>query len=80
MYNVNETLGSTLPHGNRAKGQLNSELIYEVIVYPKMPTKKLPRFLPYALINFQGKNLGNFWLAFWEKRRPHKCILNLTGL
>ena len=42
--------------------------------------QKLPRFLPYPLINFQGKNLGNFWLAFWEKRWPHKFILNLTDL
>jgi hypothetical protein len=30
--------------------------------------QKLPRFLPYPLINFQGRNLGNFWLVFWEKR------------
>ena len=26
--------------------------------------QKLPGFLPYPLINFQGRNLGNFWLAF----------------
>ena len=62
------------------KCQLNSEWIYEVVVSPKMPTKKLTRFLPYPLINFQGRNLGNFWLAFWEKRWPHKFILNLTDL
>ena len=30
--------------------------------------------------NFQGRNLRNFWWAFWEKRWPHKFILNLTDL
>ena len=30
-----------------AKGQLNSEWIYEAIVFPKMQTKKLQEFLPY---------------------------------
>ena len=29
-----------------SKGQLNSEWIYEVIVSPKMPTKKFPDFCP----------------------------------
>ena len=42
--------------------------------------QKFEGFLPYPLINFQGRNLGNFWLAFWEKRWPHKFILNLTDL
>ena len=42
--------------------------------------QKLSRFLPYPLINFHGRNFGNFWLAFWEKRWPHKFILNLTDL
>ena len=32
------------------------------------------------LINFQGRNPSNFWLAFWEKWWPHKFILNLTDL
>ena len=31
---------------SNAKGQLNSELIYEVIVSPKMPTKIFPDFCP----------------------------------
>ena len=41
---------------------------------------KFLRFLPYPLINFKGRNPSNFWLAFWEKRCPHKFILNLTDL
>ena len=31
------------------KGQLNSELIYEVIVSPKMPTKNVKDFCPEIL-------------------------------
>ena len=42
--------------------------------------QKLPRILPYTLINFQGRNHCNFWLAFWEKWWSHKSILNLTDL
>ena len=33
---------------------------------PKIPTENY-RFLPYPLIDFQGRNLCNFWLGFWEK-------------
>ena len=33
-----------------------------------------------VLIYFQGRNPRNFWFAFWEKRWPHKFILNLTDL
>ena len=36
--------------------------------------QKLQEFLLCPLINFQGRNPCNFWLAFLEKRRPH----NLT--
>ena len=32
------------------------------------------------LINFQGRNPGNFWLVFWEKHWPHKFILHLIDL
>ena len=32
------------------------------------------------VVNFQGRNLWNFWLEFWDKRWPHKFILNLTDL
>ena len=28
----------------------------------------------------EGRNPSNFWFAFWEKRWPHKLILNLTDL
>ena len=42
--------------------------------------QNLQRFLPYPLINFQGRNLCNFWLEFWEKQWPHKFILNLFDL
>ena len=36
--------------------------------------------MPHPRIKFQGRNLGNFWLAFWAKWWPHKFILNLTDL
>ena len=42
--------------------------------YPVSSDLKLP------LINFQGRNPSNFWLAFWEKRWPLRFILNLTDL
>ena len=31
------------------KGQMISECPYEIIVYPKIATKKFPRFLPWPL-------------------------------
>ena len=46
----------------------------------KNPNQKLQRFLPYPLINFQGRNLCNFWLGFWEKWWPHKLIQNWSDL
>ena len=39
-----------------AKGQIISECPYEKIVYPKIATKKFPRFLPWALRRGQIKN------------------------
>jgi hypothetical protein len=58
----------------RYKGQLNSELIYEVIVSPKMPTKIFPDFCP-------GCHLENVWLAFWRNDDLiNSFILNLTDL
>ena len=42
------------------------------------PNQKLQRFLPYPVINFQGRNLCNLWLGFRKKWWPHKFILNLT--
>ena len=58
-----------------SKGQLNSEWIHEVIISPKML-----RILPWKFIRGSGRNLKNFRLAFWEKRWPHKFILNLTDI
>ena len=39
-----------------AKGQVISECPYEIIVYPKIATKKFPRFLPWPLRRGQTKN------------------------
>ena len=38
------------------KGQIISEYPYEIIVYPKIATKKFPRFLPWPLRRGQTKN------------------------
>ena len=40
--------------------------------FSQNPNQKLQRFLPYPLINFQGR--------FRDKRWPHKIILNSTDL
>ena len=42
--------------------------------------QKLEEFLPWKFIRGQDRNPSNFWLAFWEKQRPYKFILNLTDL
>ena len=43
----------------RAKGHLNSEIIYEVIVSPKMPTKKFPDFcLEICPLDREGQKSG----------------------
>ena len=39
-----------------AKGQIISECPYEIIVYPKIATKKFPRFLRWPLRRGQIKN------------------------
>ena len=39
-----------------AKGQIISECPYEIIVYPKIATKKFPRFMPWPLRRGQTKN------------------------
>ena len=41
----------------KAKGQIISECSYEMIISPKIPTKKFPRFLPYSLRRGQIKNV-----------------------
>ena len=40
----------------KPKGQIISECPYEIIVYPKIATKKIPRFLPWPLRRGQTKN------------------------
>ena len=44
----NEIIALFLPFRNYTfcKGQIISECPYEIIVSPKIPTKKFPRFLP----------------------------------
>ena len=39
------------------KGQIISECPYEKIVYPKIATKKFPRFLPWPLRRGQIKKI-----------------------
>ena len=39
----------------KRKGQIISECPYEIIVYPKIATKKFPRFLPWPLRRGQIK-------------------------
>ena len=54
------------------KGQLNSECIYEVIVSSKLPTKKLPRFLPYPIISIRANTVrpsvhcSMWWYRLWD--------------
>ena len=43
------TAGSIIMH-ICTKGQLNSELIYDAIISPKMPTKNLKDFCPGSLL------------------------------
>ena len=46
------------------KGQLNSELIYKVIVSPKMPTKNLKDFCPGSLLEVRAEILKIFGWHF----------------
>ena len=41
----------------QVKGQIISECPYEIIVYPKIATKKFPRFLPWPLRRGQIKKI-----------------------
>ena len=45
----------SLGYGTPPKGQIISECPYEIIVWTKIPTKKLPRFLPKPLRRGQIK-------------------------
>ena len=51
---------------------------------PKSPNQKLQRFLPYPLINFQGRNLCNFWMAFCDLlgtlNAPASKIASVKGI
>ena len=59
---------TTLP-----KGQLNSELIYEVIVSPKMPTKFFPDFCPGSLLDGRAE----IWKTFgWHFGRNDYDLIN----
>ena len=73
-YYIERTEHTILPE---IKVQLNSEWIHEVIVSPKKPTKNYKDFCPGILLEGRAES-GIFWLIFWEKRWPHKFILNLT--
>ena len=55
-----------------AKGQIILECPYEKIAYPKIGTKKFPRFLTEISEIFS--------LLFWDKRFFHKDILRLSDL
>ena len=55
----------TLAMPSYSKGQLNSEWIYEVIISPKMPTKKFPDFCPIK----QTRIVALFWWSFGECRQ-----------
>ena len=46
----------SLTRDTEAKGQIILECPYEIIVYPKIATKKFPRFLPWPLRRGQTKN------------------------
>ena len=48
--------------GVECKGQLNSEWIYDVIISPKMPTKKFPDFCPERV----GQKPGNFLVGIFN--------------
>ena len=43
--------------GVLCKGQIISECPYEIIVFPKIATKKFPRFLPWPLRRGQFKKI-----------------------
>ena len=49
------------------KGQLNSELIYEIIVSPKMPTKNWKDFFPGSLLKGRAEIFQIFGWNFGRK-------------
>ena len=68
------------PKNNVAKGQLNSEWIYEIIVSPKTPTKNYRDFCPGSLLKIRAEISVIFGWDFGKKQWPHKFILNLSDL
>ena len=64
-----------------AKGQLNSEWIYEIMVSPKMPTKNYQDFCPGNLLEGRAEILKNFgWHFGRNDDLILKFILSLTDL
>ena len=59
-----------------SKGQLISELIYEVIVSPIIRTKNCQDFCPH----YTGQKSWQFSFVFWEKRWLYKFIRKLSDL
>ena len=49
------------------KGQIKSELIYEIINFPKNDPKNLKDFCPMYCKNSHGRNPLNFSGHFWFK-------------
>ena len=64
IKNILPTFCHLSPENWTAKGQLNSELIYEVIVSPKMPTKDLKDFCPGIFLEGRAEILQIFGWHF----------------
>ena len=58
LYNIS--------HIWQAKGQLNSEWIYEVIVFPKKPTRNLKDFCPGSWLEGRAEILQILGWHFWR--------------
>ena len=74
MSEFNHELSWLFTNRSSAKGQLNSEWIYEVIVSCRMPTKNLKDFCPGSLL--EGRT-EIFQIFGWHFRRNDDLILNL---
>ena len=55
------------------KGQIISECPYKIIVYPKITTKKFPRFLPWPLRRGQIKKIKALYYT-------NEGLFNIIGL
>ena len=56
MESVHEENKPNTHDSATVKGQIISECPYEIIVYPKIATKKFPRFVPQPIRRGQIKN------------------------